>query len=215
MADSLRRATEEDADFLWAMLYEASYAAESGVADVAALRRHPELARYVEGWGDRTDLGIVAVDDDTREPVGRRVAAAAHSRGEGVRLRRRRHARARDRRAAGPPRPRTGRAHARRAPRGRHGLVRRRVAQRARRQPCAPALRANGVPCRRSRRRRRVRGHVRHHEDRAARGCYWKIAATMLMVTARITAPNRYPKREWPRTVRRRLFWVTSVSATW
>ena len=70
MADSLRRATEEDADFLWAMLYEASYAAESGVADVAALRRHPELAPYVEGWGACTDLGVVAVDDDTREPVG-------------------------------------------------------------------------------------------------------------------------------------------------
>jgi ribosomal protein S18 acetylase RimI-like enzyme len=70
MAYSLRRATADDVDFLWAMLYEASYAAENGVADVAALRARPELARYVEGWGNRTDLGVIAVDDDAREPVG-------------------------------------------------------------------------------------------------------------------------------------------------
>jgi len=70
MAYSLRRATADDVDFLWAMLYEASYAAENGVADVTALRARPELARYVEGWGNRTDLGVIAVDDDTREPVG-------------------------------------------------------------------------------------------------------------------------------------------------
>jgi ribosomal protein S18 acetylase RimI-like enzyme len=70
MAYSVRPATEDDAGFLWAMLYEASYAAEYGVPDVAALRGQPEQARYVEGWGSRTDLGIVAVKDDTREPVG-------------------------------------------------------------------------------------------------------------------------------------------------
>jgi ribosomal protein S18 acetylase RimI-like enzyme len=70
MTYSLRRVTEDDAGFLWGMLYEASYAAENGVADVAALRARPELARYVEGWGNRTDLGVIAVDDDAREPVG-------------------------------------------------------------------------------------------------------------------------------------------------
>src|SRR5215207_2568879 len=70
MPYSLRRAAPDDVDFLWAMLYEASYAAENGVSDVAALRRHAELARYVEGWDARSDPGIVVVDDDTREPVG-------------------------------------------------------------------------------------------------------------------------------------------------
>jgi ribosomal protein S18 acetylase RimI-like enzyme len=67
---SLRRATADDVDFLWVMLYEASYAAEDGVPDVAALCRHPLLARYVEGWGRAGDVGVVAVDDDTAEPVG-------------------------------------------------------------------------------------------------------------------------------------------------
>jgi ribosomal protein S18 acetylase RimI-like enzyme len=70
VAYSLRRATADDVDFLWAMLYEASYAADDGIADVAALGRHPVLPRYVEGWGGRTDLGVVAVDDDTGERVG-------------------------------------------------------------------------------------------------------------------------------------------------
>jgi ribosomal protein S18 acetylase RimI-like enzyme len=69
VAYSLRPATADDVEFLWAMLYEASHAAENDVPDEAVLRRHPELARYVEGWGVPTDLGVVAVDD-TRERVG-------------------------------------------------------------------------------------------------------------------------------------------------
>jgi ribosomal protein S18 acetylase RimI-like enzyme len=67
---SLRLATARDVDFLWEMLYEASYAADDGVPDAAALRRHPVLARYVEGWGRHGDLGVVASDDDTGQPVG-------------------------------------------------------------------------------------------------------------------------------------------------
>jgi ribosomal protein S18 acetylase RimI-like enzyme len=67
---SLRLATAGDVDFLWLMLYEASYAADDGVPDAAALRGHPVLARYVEGWGRRGDLGVVASDDDTGQPVG-------------------------------------------------------------------------------------------------------------------------------------------------
>jgi ribosomal protein S18 acetylase RimI-like enzyme len=70
MAYSLRRATADDVDFLWAMLHEASYAAENGLPDVAALREHPELARYVQDWGDLTDLGVVACDGDSGDPVG-------------------------------------------------------------------------------------------------------------------------------------------------
>jgi ribosomal protein S18 acetylase RimI-like enzyme len=70
MTYSLRPATDGDVGFLWVMLYEASYAAENGVPDVAALREHTELARYVEGWGDRTDLGVVACDGDSGDPVG-------------------------------------------------------------------------------------------------------------------------------------------------
>jgi ribosomal protein S18 acetylase RimI-like enzyme len=60
----------DDVDFLWEMLYHASYAADEGVADPGALRDHVVLARYVEGWGRSTDLGVVAVDDGTGDRVG-------------------------------------------------------------------------------------------------------------------------------------------------
>jgi len=67
---SLRRAVVDDVDFLWAMLYHASHAAELGVPSPAALRDRPELARYVEGWGRPTDLGVIAVDAETGERAG-------------------------------------------------------------------------------------------------------------------------------------------------
>jgi ribosomal protein S18 acetylase RimI-like enzyme len=67
---SFRPVDSSDVDFLWEMLYEASYAAELGVASPAELRDHPELARYLEGWGRRTDVGVIVSDDDTGERVG-------------------------------------------------------------------------------------------------------------------------------------------------
>jgi ribosomal protein S18 acetylase RimI-like enzyme len=67
---SFRRASVDDVDFLWEMLYHASYAADLGAPGPGALREHPELARYVDGWGRRADLGVIAVDDETDERVG-------------------------------------------------------------------------------------------------------------------------------------------------
>ena len=45
----LRPAIPADEPFLWSMLFEASHAAEDGLAGPDALRAVPELARYVEG----------------------------------------------------------------------------------------------------------------------------------------------------------------------
>lgn len=56
----LRPATRADEPFLWSMLFEASHAADDGLAGPDALRAVPEVARYVEGWGLPTDVGIVA-----------------------------------------------------------------------------------------------------------------------------------------------------------
>jgi ribosomal protein S18 acetylase RimI-like enzyme len=56
----LRPATRADEPFLWSMLFEASHAAEDGLAGRDALRVVPELARYVEGWGLATDVGTIA-----------------------------------------------------------------------------------------------------------------------------------------------------------
>jgi GNAT superfamily N-acetyltransferase len=67
---SFRPAGASDVDFLWEMLFLASHAADLGIPSPAELRHHPELARYVDGWGRRTDVGVIALDDDTGARVG-------------------------------------------------------------------------------------------------------------------------------------------------
>src|SRR6266540_1424791 len=61
----LRGATAEDEAFLWGMLLHAAHAGDE-LDGVEALKAVPELARYVEGWGRQTDLGVVASDGDGR-----------------------------------------------------------------------------------------------------------------------------------------------------
>ena len=71
MSYLLRRAGTDDVGFLWVALYYASHAAELGIQDPETLADHPELARYVDGWGTRAgDVAVVAVDIDTGDPVG-------------------------------------------------------------------------------------------------------------------------------------------------
>src|SRR6266545_5496611 len=55
----MRAAVTGDEGFLWQMLREAAHAGDD-VDGVDALKRLPELARYVEGWGRPSDLGVVA-----------------------------------------------------------------------------------------------------------------------------------------------------------
>ena len=56
----LRGATAEDEAFLWQMLLHAAHAGDE-VDGVEALKGLPELARYVEGWGRPSDLGIICL----------------------------------------------------------------------------------------------------------------------------------------------------------
>ena len=59
----MRGAEVGDEGFLWRMLLEAAHAGDE-VDGVEALRQVPELARYVEGWGRPSDLGVVATNGD-------------------------------------------------------------------------------------------------------------------------------------------------------
>ncbi|MGB3680850.1 MAG: GNAT family N-acetyltransferase [Rubrobacteraceae bacterium] len=61
---TIRSATEEDKPFLWEMLTEA--AQRPAVRDVM---ENPGTARYVEGWMDEKDLGLIAMATDGH-PVG-------------------------------------------------------------------------------------------------------------------------------------------------
>jgi ribosomal protein S18 acetylase RimI-like enzyme len=64
----VREAAAGDEGFLWRMLMKAAHAGAE-VDGVEALRQVPELARYVEGWGRPSDMGVVATNGDG-EPVG-------------------------------------------------------------------------------------------------------------------------------------------------
>lgn len=64
----IRTLTSEDEPILWEMLYEALHTSET--APPREIVKRPELARYVEGWGDPGDLGFVAHDTKTNEPLG-------------------------------------------------------------------------------------------------------------------------------------------------
>ncbi|MCC3312071.1 hypothetical protein [Nocardia africana] len=63
MPHRVATATPADEPLLWAMLFEAAHAAEQGMTSPDQLRSVPELARYVEGWGRRGDLGVVGGPD--------------------------------------------------------------------------------------------------------------------------------------------------------
>jgi ribosomal protein S18 acetylase RimI-like enzyme len=64
VTNRVRRATKDDAPFLWQMLYYAAHMDEDGASPESA-KNNPDLAGYVEEWGERAgDLGIIAIADD-------------------------------------------------------------------------------------------------------------------------------------------------------
>ncbi|MFN8497692.1 MAG: N-acetyltransferase [Anaerolineae bacterium] len=66
---AIRRATPADEPFLWRMLYYASHMDKDDGAVADDAKTHPYLARFVEGWGQPDDLGVIAQDADGR-PLG-------------------------------------------------------------------------------------------------------------------------------------------------
>jgi GNAT superfamily N-acetyltransferase len=56
--------------FLWEMLYQALYIPEGQPAPHREVIHLPELARYVQGWGQEGDRGFLATDSVTSQPTG-------------------------------------------------------------------------------------------------------------------------------------------------
>ncbi|HKR00013.1 MAG TPA: GNAT family N-acetyltransferase [Pyrinomonadaceae bacterium] len=65
----IRPAAQSDEPFLWEMLYQSLYVEgqEPFPRDVV---QRPHIARYVKGWGRDGDLGFVAVDEASGQPIG-------------------------------------------------------------------------------------------------------------------------------------------------
>lgn len=59
-----------DEPFLWEMLYQALYVAEGDLPFPRDIIGHPDIRRYVEGWGQPDDSGFIAVEETTGQPVG-------------------------------------------------------------------------------------------------------------------------------------------------
>jgi GNAT superfamily N-acetyltransferase len=69
MTYELRAATRDDHAFLWRMLYYAAHMDESGEAPESA-SVNPDLRPYVEDFGRRDDLGVIAIDRATLTKAG-------------------------------------------------------------------------------------------------------------------------------------------------
>lgn len=70
MSYIIRPATPSDEPFLWEMLFQSLYVEEGREPFARDVVRLPNVARYVQGWGRAGDLGFVAVEDATGEPIG-------------------------------------------------------------------------------------------------------------------------------------------------
>ncbi len=68
MTFAFRPLTSADESFLWDMLYLALYVPPGQPALPRDVLRRPQISRYVQGWGQADDVGLLALDGD--KPVG-------------------------------------------------------------------------------------------------------------------------------------------------
>ena len=66
----IRPITQNDRHFLREMLYQAIHVSEGAAPPSRDVLNRPEIRRYLEDWGRPHDLGFVAVDPGTSDPVG-------------------------------------------------------------------------------------------------------------------------------------------------
>lgn len=66
----VRPLTPADEPALWDMLYYAIYVAEGAVPPGREVVNQPEVAKYVREWGRADDMGFIALDAESKRPVG-------------------------------------------------------------------------------------------------------------------------------------------------
>jgi ribosomal protein S18 acetylase RimI-like enzyme len=66
----IRMAAQDDEPFLWEMLYFAAHMEEDGEISAEAAKQNPDLARYVNDWGRETDMGCIALEPNSNQPIG-------------------------------------------------------------------------------------------------------------------------------------------------
>lgn len=64
----VREVVPSDLEFLWLMLFYASHSNDEPGVTPEDIRVNPDLIRYLDGWGRRGDLGVIAVEMES--PVG-------------------------------------------------------------------------------------------------------------------------------------------------
>lgn len=67
---SIRPLSPSDQQFLWEMLYQSLHVPEGGRPFPRDIINQPEIAKYVREWGRAGDMGFVAVDAGSDEPIG-------------------------------------------------------------------------------------------------------------------------------------------------
>src|SRR6266540_2435973 len=60
----------KDEPFLWEMLYHAAHMSEDGETSPRAAMTHPGLAQYVKEWGRPGDMGVIAIEVSSGQPIG-------------------------------------------------------------------------------------------------------------------------------------------------
>jgi ribosomal protein S18 acetylase RimI-like enzyme len=66
----IRPAVKDDEPFLWEMLYYAAHMEEDGEVSSQAAKNNPDLMKYVKDWGHETDVGCIALEPGSNQPIG-------------------------------------------------------------------------------------------------------------------------------------------------
>ncbi len=66
----IRSVAKGDEPFLWKMLYYAAHMGEEGETSLQAARDNPDLMKYVKDWGRKSDIGFIALEAQSQQPLG-------------------------------------------------------------------------------------------------------------------------------------------------